>query len=53
MAHYCGNGKCEESIQEETKAVVVTIPFENKEEKGKCILCGADSNKRVLFAKTY
>ncbi len=53
MAHYCGNGKCEESIKEDTKAVVANIPFDNKEEKGKCIFCGEESGKRVLFAKSY
>ena len=53
MAHYCGNGKCEESIKEETKAVVANIPFDNKKEKGRCIFCGEESEKRALFAKSY
>ncbi len=53
MSHWCGKDVCEEKIQEETKAVICTIPFENKNENGKCILCGGDSQKRVLFSKSY
>jgi len=53
MAHWCGEKSCEDKIQEETKAVICTIPFESKEKSGKCILCGDNSSKRVLFAKSY
>ena len=29
------------------------IPLENKAEKGKCLLCGSDSEERVVIAKAY
>jgi prolyl-tRNA synthetase len=53
MAHWCGNKTCENIIQEETKAIICTMPFESKIENGKCIICGDKSLKRVLFAKSY
>ena len=53
MAHWCGEKSCEDKIQEEIKAVICTIPFDSKEKSGKCILCGDNSSKRVLFAKSY
>ncbi|MFA6422183.1 MAG: proline--tRNA ligase [Candidatus Buchananbacteria bacterium] len=52
-AHWCGDGKCEEKIKEETKATIACVPFDQKKEKGKCILCGKESKGRVLFAKSY
>jgi len=53
ISHWCGKDDCEEKIQEETKAVICNIPFESKNESGKCILCGGNSQKRVLFSKAY
>ncbi|MFZ5391743.1 MAG: proline--tRNA ligase [Patescibacteria group bacterium] len=52
-SHWCGNPECEKSITEITKATIRNIPFESKEEQGKCIKCGSRSEKRVLFAKSY
>jgi prolyl-tRNA synthetase len=52
-SHWCGSEKCELQIKEETKATIRSIPFDQKKEKGKCILCGEDSEGRVIFAKAY
>ena len=41
------------SQKEETKATIRCIPFDAENEKGKCILTGKPSNKRVLFAIAY
>lgn len=51
--HWCGNAKCEEEIQEKTKATIRCIPLNNKAEKGKCICCGEESQERVIFAQSY
>ncbi|MGE3953965.1 MAG: proline--tRNA ligase [Parachlamydiales bacterium] len=51
--HWCGKTSCEEAIAEETKATIRVIPFDQKEEKGKCLKCGSPSNGRVIFAKAY
>lgn len=50
---WCGAKDCEEKIKDETKATTRCIPFDQKEEIGKCIKCGGKSNKRIIFAKAY
>ncbi len=52
-AHWDGTAKTEDKIKELTKATIRCIPFEFKEEIGKCVLTGEPSNTRVLFAKAY
>ena len=51
--HWCGSRDCEDRLQNETKATIRCIPLENKAEKGKCLLCGSDSEERVVIAKAY
>ncbi len=51
--HWCGGDACELAIQEDTKATIRCIPFDQEEESGMCIYCGKPSNKRVPFAKAY
>lgn len=53
MAHWCGERSCEEAIQQETRATIRCIPFDQVKEKGKCIRCGSESPGRVVFAKAY
>lgn len=52
-SHWCGSEKCEEIIKEDTKATIRNIPFNKKKEKGRCIICNQDSDRRVIFAKAY
>ena len=52
-AHWDGTAETEEKIKELTKATIRCIPFESKLEDGTCILTGAPSKQRVLFAKAY
>lgn len=52
-AHWDGTSETEELIKEETKATIRCIPFDSKDEEGKCIKTGNHSSKRVLFAKAY
>ncbi|NQX90976.1 MAG: proline--tRNA ligase [Flavobacteriales bacterium] len=52
-AHWDGTAETENRIKEQTKATIRCIPLNNKEEEGKCILTGAPSTQRVLFAKAY
>ncbi len=51
-AHWCGSADCEAKIQEETKATLRAIPFDEVEE-GCCVYCGLKSQRRVLFARAY
>ncbi len=52
-AHWDGTTETELKIKEETKATIRCIPFETKNEAGKCIFSGKNSQKRVLFAQAY
>ena len=52
-AHWDGTTETELKIKELTKATIRCIPLDQKEEAGKCILTGAPSYGRVLFAKAY
>ncbi len=53
MAHWDGTAETEEKIKEETKATIRCIPLISTMEAGKCIYSGAESGKRVVFAKAY
>ncbi len=53
MSHWCGSAQCEQKIKEDLSVTIRCIPFDTKKEKGHCICCSADSDKRVLFAKAY
>jgi prolyl-tRNA synthetase len=53
LAHWCGKASCEKAIQEETRATLRVIPFDQVKEKGACIYDGAESEGRVVFAKAY
>ena len=52
-AHWDGTADTEEKIKELTKATIRCIPLNRVEEEGKCVLTGAKSKGRVLFAKAY
>ena len=52
-AHWDGTPETEEKIKELTKATIRCIPLDQKNEEGKCVLTGAPSKGRVLFAKAY
>jgi prolyl-tRNA synthetase len=52
-AHWDGTTETELKIKELTKATIRCIPLDNPMEEGKCLLTGAPSTQRVLFAKAY
>lgn len=52
-AHWDGTAATEEKIKELTKATIRCIALDREEKLGKCILTGAPSKGRVLFAKAY
>jgi len=53
LAPWCGDARCERQVNEETGATIHCIPFDSPDEAGKCIVCGVDSERRVLFARAY
>ena len=52
-AHWDGTVETEKKIKELTKATIRCIPNDSVAEEGKCILTGAPSARRVIFAKAY
>ena len=52
-AHCDGTTETEIKIKELTKATIRCIPINNAQENGQCVLTGAPSTQRVLFAKAY
>ena len=52
-AHWDGTSESENKIKELTKATIRCVPLNQVAENGKCILTGAESTGRVLFAKAY
>ena len=52
-AHWDGTRETEDKIQEETKATIRVIPFDGPKEAGQCMVTGAPSERRVVFARAY
>ncbi len=52
-AHWDGTSETELKIKELTKATIRCVPLSNPQENGICVLTGAPSKERVLFAKAY
>jgi prolyl-tRNA synthetase len=53
FAHWDGTRETEDRIAAETKATIRCIPFDRKQEAGKCMVTGKPSEGRVVFAKAY
>lgn len=50
---WAGTSEMENQIQEETKATIRCILFDNTEESGHCVITGKPSITQVIFAKAY
>jgi prolyl-tRNA synthetase len=51
---WCGSKDCETKIKEDTKATARCIPLEGQPEgKGKCVVCGSEADKKVIFGRAY
>jgi len=53
LAHWCGRTDCEAAIQEETKATIRCLSFDEQAERGTCVRCKEPSPRRVHFARAY
>jgi prolyl-tRNA synthetase len=53
LAPWCGDTACEVAIQDETKATVRVLTFDQPMEAGTCVRCDKPSARRVHFAKAY
>jgi prolyl-tRNA synthetase len=52
-AYWCGDGRCEARIQEETQATTRCVPLDQPQEAGRCILCGKPAEEVAIFARAY
>ena len=52
-AYFEPGDEAEERIQQETKATVRCIPFDQPDAPGKCLLSGKETSTEVLFAQAY
>ncbi len=53
MAPWCGSAECEKSVSNENGATIRVVPFDSPDEAGTCIVDGAPSERRALFARSY
>ncbi len=52
-AFWCGDPKCEQKIQNQTKATIRSIPVKQSSRAGKCIKCNKKAKTQALFARAY
>lgn len=54
LSHWCGSEVCEGKVKDDLGVTIRCIPLDAaEEERGRCIVCGAASGRRVVFAKAY
>jgi prolyl-tRNA synthetase len=56
LAHWSGNPEVEAQLKEDLRVTIRCIPFDPEvqdEQPGICVISGAPSRRRVLFAKSY
>jgi prolyl-tRNA synthetase len=53
LAPWCGAAECERAVSAENGATIRVIPFDSPDEPGACVVDGAASARRVLFARAY
>ena len=52
-AGWCGSPACELQVKADTQATIRVIPFDQPDDRGRCIKCGEAAAEEVVFAKAY
>ena len=52
-AWWCGAPECEAKIQQDTKATIRCIPFDQPGGTGLCVVCGNQAQEIAVFARAY
>ena len=52
-AHWSGDPAVEEQINRDLKVTIRCLPLTGEKDPGRCVVSGAPSDQRVLFAKSY
>ena len=50
---WCGDPACENKIKEDTRATNRCMPLDQPGDRGKCIVCGSESDAHWIFARAY
>ena len=50
---WCESAECEEKIHDETGAKSRCMPFEQENLGNKCVYCGKEAHKMVIWARQY
>jgi len=50
---WCGDSSCEDKIKEETKAKIISVPFNQNKVGGNCIYCNNRGKVIANFARSY
>jgi len=53
LSWWCENPACEAKVKEDSKATTRCLPLEQPGGEGKCIVCGAPAQRKVIFARAY
>ena len=53
MVHWCGSVGCEARVKAETKATIRCVPLDRASERGACLVCGEESEGRVVVGRAY
>jgi prolyl-tRNA synthetase len=53
LAHWCLKPSCEKKAKEDFAVTTRNRPFDLKQEKGKCVVCGEESPGRMVFSRAY
>ncbi|HZN91391.1 MAG TPA: proline--tRNA ligase [Myxococcales bacterium] len=53
LAHWCLNPACEVKAKDDCAVTTRNRPFDLKQEKGQCVVCGQESPGRIVFSKAY
>ncbi len=53
LCHWSGEAEVEEIVKNDLNVTIRCIPLDQPEEKGRCVISGKPSMKRVIFAKAY
>jgi prolyl-tRNA synthetase len=51
--YWAGSAEDEQRIQDELKATIRVIPFDQPDTAGRCIVTGQETTRQVIFARAY
>ncbi len=52
-AYWCGSPACEKKVNEEARASIRCLPFDQPGHSGPCAICGQEAQEVAIFARAY